>query len=107
MAKKRVLLIGDPIIDNGANVRPGEPDVTEQLQALLRQDTVVNRALGGAACIDVLNSQISGPASEDHIVLSVGVTTLKHIDLLTKYHDSNEHPCQALDHLEFRHLCLY
>ena len=43
MTKKRVLLIGDSIIDNGAYVRPGEPDVTEQLQALLPQDTVVKR----------------------------------------------------------------
>ena len=83
MAKKRVLLIGDSIIDNGVYVRPGEPNVTEQLQALLPQDTVVKRALDGATCITVLNSQMTGLASDDCIVLSVGGNdALRHVDLL-------------------------
>jgi lysophospholipase L1-like esterase len=81
-AKNRVLLIGDSIIDNGAYVRPGEPDVARQLQALLPHDTV-KRALDGAVCIDVLNSQISDLEPEDRIILSVGGNdALQHIDLL-------------------------
>ena len=81
MAKKRVVLIGDSIIDNGAYVRPGEPDVAKQLQALLVRDTVVKRALDGAACIDVLNSQISDLEPEDRIILSVGGNdALQHIE---------------------------
>jgi lysophospholipase L1-like esterase len=83
MAKKRIVLIGDSIIDNGAYVRPGEPDVAKQLQALLVQNTVVKRALDGAVCIDVLNSQISDLEPDDRIILSVGGNdALRHIDLL-------------------------
>jgi hypothetical protein len=56
MATTRVLLIGDPIIDNRAYVSPGEPDVTQQLQALLPQHPVVKRALDGATpCSPPLN----------------------------------------------------
>jgi hypothetical protein len=45
LAKARVLLIGGSIIDNGAYVNPGEPDVTEQLRVQLPQHAVVKRAL--------------------------------------------------------------
>ena len=83
MAKARVLLIGDSIIDNGAYVSPGEPDVTQQLQALLPQHPVVKRALDGAVCADVLHSQLGDLEHNDRIILSVGGNdALQHIDLL-------------------------
>jgi lysophospholipase L1-like esterase len=83
MGKMRVLLIGDSIIDNGAYVRPGEPDVNNQLQALLPQHPVVKRALDGAICADVLRSQLDDLEREDRIILSVGGNdALQHIDLL-------------------------
>jgi lysophospholipase L1-like esterase len=83
MGKKRVLLIGDSIIDNGAYVRPGEPDVTKQVQALLPQHPVVKQALDGAICADVLQSQLGNLEREDRIILSVGGNDgLQHIDLL-------------------------
>ena len=59
MAKNRIILLGDSIIDNGAYVRPGEPDVAKQLQALLPEHAVIKRALDGAVCADVLSSQVA------------------------------------------------
>jgi hypothetical protein len=81
--KNRVLLVGDSIIDNAAYVRPGEPDVANQLQVLLPRDTIVKRALDGAVCGDVLNSQLGGLEREDRVILSVGGNdALQHIHLL-------------------------
>jgi lysophospholipase L1-like esterase len=83
MAKRRIILLGDSIIDNGAYVHPGEPDVGRQLQALLPDYSVIKRALDGAACEDVLNSQLADLESTDCIILSVGGNdALQHIDLL-------------------------
>jgi lysophospholipase L1-like esterase len=83
MTKNRIILLGDSIIDNGAYVRPGEPDVTRQLQALLPEHVVTKRALDGALCADVLSSQVANLASTDRIVLSAGGNdALQHIDLL-------------------------
>ena len=82
-AEKRIILLGDSIIDNGAYVRPGEPDVAKQLQALLPRHTIVKRAVDGAICADVLDSQVNGLERADHIVLSAGGNdALQHIDLL-------------------------
>src|SRR5262245_58050704 len=52
MAKQRIILLGDSIIDNGAYVRPGEADVAKQLQTLLPQLAVIKRAVDGAVCAD-------------------------------------------------------
>ena len=83
MANKRVILLGDSIIDNGAYVRPGEPDVEKQLQALLPDYAIVKRALDGAISADVQNSQVADLASTDCIMLSGGGNdALQHIDLL-------------------------
>ena len=83
MAKNRIILLGDSIIDNGAYVRPGEPDVTKQLQALLPEHAVIKRALDGAVCADVLSSQVANLESTDRIILSAGGNdALQHIDLL-------------------------
>src|SRR5215510_13575405 len=83
MAKNRIILLGDSIIDNGAYVLPAEPDVTKQLQALLPEHAVIKRALDGAVCADVLSSQVANLESTDRIVLSAGGNdALQHIDLL-------------------------
>jgi hypothetical protein len=83
MAKNCIILLGDSIIDNGAYVHPGEPDVTKQLQALLPEHAVIKRAFDGAVCADVLSSQVANLERTDRIILSVGGNdALQHIDLL-------------------------
>jgi lysophospholipase L1-like esterase len=83
MAKKRIILLGDSIIDNGAYVRAGEPDVASQLQALLPERAVIKRAVDGAVCADVLSSQVGDLQSTERIILSVGGNdALQHVDLL-------------------------
>ena len=83
MAKKRIVLLGDSIIDNGAYVRAGEPDVARQLQALQPGNAVIKRAVDGAVCADVLGSQVRDLQSTDCIILSAGGNdALQHVDLL-------------------------
>lgn len=72
MANKRIVLLGDSIIDNGTYVRPGEPDVATQLQSLLPEHAVVKRACDGAVCADVLASQVAGLETFDFVILSAG-----------------------------------
>lgn len=66
------MLLGDSIIDNGAYVGPGEPDVGTQLQRLLPQHVVAKRARDGSVCADVLASQLEGLKTFDLIILSAG-----------------------------------
>ena len=80
---KRTVLLGDSIIDNGVYVRPGEPDVTRQVQERLSGATVIKRALDGAKVENVLRDQLDDLTSEDFIVLSVGGNNaLDHVGLL-------------------------
>jgi len=82
-AKKAVVLLGDSIIDNGAYVRPGEPDVAGQLGMLLPQHSVTKRAVDGATCADILGWQASDLHDTDCVILSAGGNdALQHIDLL-------------------------
>jgi lysophospholipase L1-like esterase len=82
-AEKLVFLLGDSIIDNGAYLRSGEPDVAQQLQALLPHHTVIKRAVDGATCADVLEWQTGELEGADRIILSAGGNdALQHIDLL-------------------------
>ena len=82
-AEKLVILLGDSIIDNGAYVRSGEPDVAQQLEALMPNYKVVKRAVDGTTCAGVLGSQTSDVNRADHIILSAGGNdALQHIDLL-------------------------
>jgi len=79
----RIILLGDSIIDNGAYVHKGEPDVTKQLQARLPRRTVIMRAVDGAVAANVLASQVNGLESSDHVILSVGGNdALQHRDIL-------------------------
>src|SRR5262245_22077181 len=83
MTTKRIILLGDSIIDNGAYVRPGEPDVATQLQALMPEHIVFKRAVDGAVCTDVLISQVSNLEISDFIILSAGGNdALQHIEML-------------------------
>lgn len=83
MAEKKIVLLGDSIIDNGAYVRAGEPDVASQLQGLLPQYAVTKRALDGAVCADVTVSQTADLAKVDGIILSVGGNdALQHVGVL-------------------------
>jgi lysophospholipase L1-like esterase len=80
---KRIVLLGDSIIDNGAYVRPGEPDVTRQVQDRLPGATVVKRALDGAKVENVLRDQLNDLTDDDFVVLSVGGNNaLEHVGLL-------------------------
>jgi lysophospholipase L1-like esterase len=81
--EKLLFLLGDSIIDNGAYVRAGEPDVAQQLQALLRHHAVIKRAVDGSTCTDVLEGQTGELERADRIILSAGGNdALQHIDLL-------------------------
>lgn len=83
MAERLVILLGDSIIDNGAYVHSGEPNVAQQLQALLPDHEVTKRAVDGTTCAGVLGSQIGDLSRAGHIILSVGGNdALQHIDLL-------------------------
>jgi hypothetical protein len=81
--EKLVFLLGDSIIDNGAYVRSGEPDVAQQLQGLLPHHSVVKRAVDGATCADVREWQSDDLSRAERIILSAGGNdALQHIDLL-------------------------
>jgi lysophospholipase L1-like esterase len=84
MSKKRIItLLGDSIIDNGAYVQQGEPDVAKQLQDLLPEHVVIKRAVDGAVCADVLSSQVANLEKTDCIILSAGGNdALQHIEIL-------------------------
>jgi hypothetical protein len=83
MAGKRIILLGDSIIDNGVYVKPGEPCVAGQLQALRPLDLVKRRALDGAVCADDLKTQLGDFEPHDYVVLSCGGNdALKHIEML-------------------------
>jgi GDSL-like Lipase/Acylhydrolase family len=83
MAEAVIILLGDSIIDNGAYVRSGEPDVAQQLEMLLPRHTVVKRAVDGSTCADVLGWQVGDLHDADRMILSAGGNdALEHIDLL-------------------------
>lgn len=82
-AEKLVFLLGDSIIDNGAYVCSGEPDVAQQLEMRRPHHMVVKRAVDGSTCADVLGWQIRDLNDADRIILSAGGNdALQHIDLL-------------------------
>lgn len=86
---RRVILLGDSIIDNGAYVKTGEPNVASQLSTLLPDHKVVQRAVDGATTIDVLKNQLGGLESDDFAILSSGGNdALENIGLLDKEQDA-------------------
>ncbi len=90
MTARRIVLLGDSIIDNGPYVLPGQPDVAQQLATLLPEDDIEKRALDGAVCADVLRDQTTGLRPDDRVVLSVGGNdALSHIDLIYSPSDTD------------------
>ncbi len=85
----RLLLLGDSIIDNGKYVNLGEPDVSEQLQALKPSIKVVRRAIDGAITQEVLDVQTSNIDETDAIVVSSGGNdALSNVEILDSVFDT-------------------
>lgn len=68
-----VVLLGDSVLDNGAYVLPGQPDVVAQVRAELgpRRDATL-LAVDGAVTSDVLRQLGRVPPRATHLVVSVG-----------------------------------
>ncbi|MEM7774682.1 MAG: SGNH/GDSL hydrolase family protein [Pseudomonadota bacterium] len=83
MTARRVLLLGDSIIDNGAYVQKKEPDVAKQVQELLPHHIVEKRAFDGSVTKDVTNNQTHDIGADDFVVISSGGNdALSHASLL-------------------------
>jgi lysophospholipase L1-like esterase len=68
-----VVLLGDSIFDNGAYVRPGEPDVVRQLRARLPAGAKATlAAVDGATTAGVARQLERLPADATHLVVSAG-----------------------------------
>ena len=79
-----VVLLGDSIFDNGAYVRPGEPDVVRQLQARLPAGARASLlAVDGATTAGVPGQVARVPPEATHLVVSAGGNdALGHIGVL-------------------------
>ena len=68
-----VVLLGDSILDNGAYVRRGEPDVVAQVQAKLPQGWKATLcAVDGAVTTSVVSQLSRVPTDASHLIVSVG-----------------------------------
>lgn len=68
-----IVLLGDSVFDNGAYIRPGEPDVVRQLQAKLLSGAQASlRAVDGAVSGSVARQLERLPAGATHLVVSAG-----------------------------------
>ncbi len=68
-----VVLLGDSVFDNGAYVRPGEPDVLAQVQARLPTGWRCTRNAVDGAITTGLGRQLAYlPDDASHLVLSIG-----------------------------------
>ena len=68
-----VVLLGDSVFDNGAYVKPGEPDVLAQIRARLPEDWRVTRnAVDGAMITLVERQLVHLPGDATHLIVSIG-----------------------------------
>ena len=68
-----VVLLGDSVFDNGAFVRPGEPDVARQLRDRLPAGWAATlAAVDGAVATDVPRQLGRVPPGATHLVVSAG-----------------------------------
>ena len=79
-----VVLLGDSTFDNGAYVRPGEPDVVRQLRARLPAGAAASlRAVDGATTAGVPRQLEGLPQDASHLVVSAGGNdALGHVGVL-------------------------
>lgn len=82
-----IVLLGDSVLDNGAYVAPGEPDVPAQLRALLPDWTVEMRAVDGHVAEDVARGLDSDALPEGAAVMlsAGGNDALGRIDILDPF----------------------
>ncbi len=80
---KKIVLLGDSIIDNKVYVQPKELSVTEHLQSI-QEHEVIQIAVDGDTTHDVISDQINKiPEDATDLVLSIGGNDLLHeIDFL-------------------------
>ena len=68
-----VVLLGDSVFDNGAYVKPGEPDVLAQVQSKLPKDwRATMNAVDGAVTTSVERQLARLPDDASHLILSIG-----------------------------------
>ncbi|WP_134496717.1 SGNH/GDSL hydrolase family protein [Microvirga pakistanensis] len=68
-----VVLLGDSVFDNGAYVKPGEPDVLAQVQARLPESwRATSNAVDGAITAGVERQLAHVPSDASHLILSIG-----------------------------------
>ena len=79
-----VVLLGDSVFDNGAYVRPGEPDVVQQLRRRLPAGWGATLAAVDGAVADGVRRQLERvPPGATHLVVSVGANdALRRQDVL-------------------------
>ena len=75
---KKIVLLGDSIIDNKVYVQPKELSVTEHLQSI-QEHEVIQIAVDGDTTHDVISDQINNiPEDATDLVLSIGGNDLLH-----------------------------
>jgi lysophospholipase L1-like esterase len=93
-----IVLLGDSIFDNGAYVRPGEPDVVHQLRGKLPSGADATlAAVDGATTAGIARQLERLPADATHLIVSAGGNdALGHIGVLE---DSSRSIADALTRL--------
>lgn len=81
-----MVLLGDSIFDNRRYVKPGEPDVTEQIESLLRdREDVTRLAVDGHVTTDIERQLVHVPRGATHLFVSVGGNdALGHLELFNQ-----------------------
>ena len=80
---RRIILLGDSIIDNRSYVLDGELDVTKHLKKLYAEQPdvfITNNAVDGDTMYDLKNNNLDTPDIEEasHIIVSIGGNDLLH-----------------------------
>lgn len=95
---KRLILLGDSVIDNRAYVEPDEPDVPAQIRSLAPEWDIEMRAVDGFVARGVTDNLADRPPSDGAIFVSAGGNNaLGHIGLLGDPDNVTYH--KALSHL--------
>lgn len=68
----KLFIYGDSIIDNGAYVSSAEPDVPDQIRAVLPDVSIMSHAVDGARCDEIFEQIRASPPPIDAAVLLTG-----------------------------------